>query len=245
MFEKVMLGDYSLYQLSFTFFIYAFFGWCVEVAFAALKTGNLVNRGFLNGCVCPIYGIGAVIVLSMLNPIKDNFILLFIGATVLATVLEFITGFLLERLFHRKWWDYSREPFNLMGYVCLRFSLLWGVACLVLTKVVNPPIQAVVALLDVRGGNILLTVLYVVFITDIVLTILQIRKLNERYKMIGVLSGKLHDASDKLVAKIYKITMKGKNEAEQIAKKIEKSRLAKAFPQLKHEGMLPHKDDKN
>ena len=89
-----------MYSFLWIFFIYAFLGWCTEVSFAALKTGHFVNRGFLNGPVCPIYGFGVVIVLRFLEPLKGSFPLLFLGAVVLTSALEWLTGLGLEKLFH-------------------------------------------------------------------------------------------------------------------------------------------------
>ena len=107
-----------LYRLLWIFFIYAFLGWCTEVSYAALVTGTFVNRGFLNGPVCPIYGFGVVIVLTCLTPLAGSLPLLFLGSVVLTSALEWLTGFALEKLFHQRWWDYSDEPFNLSGYIC-------------------------------------------------------------------------------------------------------------------------------
>ena len=91
---KNIKGGPILYQFLWIFFIYAFLGWCTEVSYAALNTGKFVNRGFLNGPVCPIYGFGVVIVLACLTPLKGNFVLLFLGSVVLTSALEWITGFL-------------------------------------------------------------------------------------------------------------------------------------------------------
>ena len=102
-----------LYHFVWLFFIYAFLGWCTEVSYAALVTGKFVNRGFLNGPVCPVYGFGAVIILAALTPLADNLLLLFLGSMALASALEWLTGFALEKLFHQRWWDYSDQPFNL------------------------------------------------------------------------------------------------------------------------------------
>ena len=117
-----------MYQLLWIFFLYAFLGWCTEVSYAALRTGKFVNRGFLNGPVCPIYGCGVVVVLAGLEPLKGNFVLLFLGSVVLTSALEWATGFVLEKLFRQRWRDYSDKPFNLGGYICLEFSVMWGFA---------------------------------------------------------------------------------------------------------------------
>lgn len=101
-----------LYLTLWIFFVYAFLGWCTEVGYAALRTGRFVNRGFLNGPVCPIYGFGVIIVLWVLEPLAEHILLLFLGSVVLTSALEWVTGLVLEKLFHQRWWDYSDEPFN-------------------------------------------------------------------------------------------------------------------------------------
>ena len=127
-----------MYETLFLFFIYAFLGWCLEVAYHALVTGQFINRGFLNGPWCPVYGFGASAVLACLLPLRENQFLLFLGSVAVTSAIEWLTGFALEKLFHQHWWDYSDQPFNLNGYICLRFSLAWGVACLVVVDAVHP-----------------------------------------------------------------------------------------------------------
>ena len=97
---------YSGYELLWIFFVYALLGWCTEVSYAALVTGKFVNRGFLNGPVCPIYGFGAAIIFLCLEPLKQNLLLLFLGSVLLTSLLELAAGFVLEKLFHQRWWDY-------------------------------------------------------------------------------------------------------------------------------------------
>ena len=114
------------YHTIWNFFFYGFVGWCAEVAFAAVRQGKFVNRGFLNGPICPIYGIGVSLIIALLNGYKENLVLLYLASAVLVTLLEWVTGFLLEKLFHHRWWDYSEMPFNIGGYVCPLFSMIWG-----------------------------------------------------------------------------------------------------------------------
>ena len=135
-----MILGYSIYELLWLFFIYAFFGWCIEVVFCGLNEGHFINRGFLNGPVCPIYGVGGVIVVLCLTPIKDNLFLLFVGSALLTSILELITGFALDKIFHARWWDYTDMPFNIGGYICLKFSIYWGFVCIALMKGIHPVI---------------------------------------------------------------------------------------------------------
>ena len=115
---------FSLYHVLAFFLIYSCTGWCLEVIFAAATTGQLVNRGFLNGPVCPIYGFGMVIVLFALTPLQGSVLLLYIGGVILPSALELVGGWALYKLYHTRWWDYSDFPFNIGGYICLEFSLL-------------------------------------------------------------------------------------------------------------------------
>ena len=119
---------YTIYELLCFFVIYSVLGWCLEVCFCTINTGQFVNRGFLNGPVCPIYGFGMVIVLVALTPLAHSLPVLFVGGALLTSALELAAGWILKKVFHTSWWDYSDVPFNLGGYICLKFSLAWGVA---------------------------------------------------------------------------------------------------------------------
>lgn len=128
----------SIYYSILYFFVYGFLGWCTEVIFAAFKQHRFVNRGFLNGPICPIYGVGVTLVIACLEAFQSNLLLLYISSVILVTVLEGVTGWAMDKLFHNKWWDYSKLPFNIGGYVCLLFSLIWG-RCMRFHRVFCPP----------------------------------------------------------------------------------------------------------
>ena len=134
-----------LYYLFQCFFIYAFLGWCTEVAFAAFKERRFVNRGFLNGPICPVYGFGVVAVIHFLTPLRSNLLLLYLGSAILVTAIEWLTGFILEKVFHNKWWDYSNRFLNINGRICLLYSVFWGVLTLFLIKIINPKIDILIA----------------------------------------------------------------------------------------------------
>ncbi|MCI9159348.1 MAG: hypothetical protein HFF55_10160 [Lawsonibacter sp.] len=185
-----------LYGLFWIFFLYAFLGWCTEVSYAALVTGTFVNRGFLNGPVCPVYGFGVVIVLNCLTPLADNLLLLFLGSVALTSALEWFTGFVLEKLFHQRWWDYSDEPFNLSGYVCLRFSIAWGFACMFVVKLLHPTVLLFIRLIPKPLGVVLLFVLGTGMAVDLTATVATIVKLNRRLARIDELATKIKEASN-------------------------------------------------
>ena len=186
----------QLYQFLCIFFVYAFLGWCTEVSYAALQTGKFVNRGFLNGPVCPIYGFGVVIILACLTPLKQHFLLLFLGSVVLTSLLELVTGFVLEKLFHQRWWDYSDDPFNIGGYICLKFSIAWGLACLFVVDILHPTIQWVIALVPRGLGWVLLGVFAACMAVDLAATVSTIAKLNRKLEHIDQLAGRIREASN-------------------------------------------------
>lgn len=195
--------DYSLTTYLWIFIIYAFLGWSVEVTFQAVTKGKLVNRGFLNGPVCPIYGFGMVILLYFLSPLTDNLILLFIGSVILTSILEFITGFLLEKMFDEKWWDYSEMPFNIKGYVCLSFSLMWGLGSIFVMDIINPVILKFISILDNSIGNIILLLTFVYFIADFIVTIYGILNIKERLVLLDKMAARLKLYSDDISEDIY------------------------------------------
>lgn len=145
----------TFYELLWYFAIYSFLGWCMEVVFCTVRTGKLVNRGFLNGPVCPIYGFGMVIVLAVLGRFSDNIALLFFGGMALTSALELAGGWALKRFFHTTWWDYSDKPMNLGGYICLQFSLAWGLCVVLAVRFLHRAVEALVQWLPFPLGMVL------------------------------------------------------------------------------------------
>ena len=192
-----------MYYLILYFFVYGFLGWCTEVAFAACKERKFVNRGFLNGPICPIYGIGVGIVVQFLTPYKDNFILLYVTSVVLVTALEWVTGFILEKVFHNKWWDYSKMPLNLNGYVCRLFSLIWGVSCVAIVELIHPVIHKLLAWFPKPIGIGLIVVLGIAVLVDLYVTVSTILKMNKHLEKMKEIAADLHRISDELGESIY------------------------------------------
>ena len=223
----------QLYQFLCIFFIYAFLGWCTEVSYAALQTGKFVNRGFLNGPVCPIYGFGVVIILACLTPLKQHFILLFLGAVVLTSLLELVTGFVLEKLFHQRWWDYSDDPFNIGGYICLKFSIAWGLACLFVVDILHPTIQWLISLVPRGLGWVLLGIFAAGMAVDLAATVSTIAKLNRKLEHIDQLAARIRETSNEL----------GENLADRVLDAAEKGADFKESVQDFKEGMEDWSED--
>lgn len=205
---------FSLYEMLWFVLIYGFLGWCSEVVFAAVNTGKFVNRGFLNGPICPIYGFGMLIVLLCLQPFADHLPLLFIGSVVLTSALEFVTGFVLEKVFHEKWWDYADTPFNIKGYICLKFSLLWGLAGTFIVRIVQPPIQKLVEWVPPTVGTVVLIALLALFLADFVITLIAVLKFPKRLRAILELEHLLNTVSDGIGSNLSEgvTTLRDKNE---------------------------------
>lgn len=192
-----------MYYLILYFFVYGFLGWCTEVAFAACKERKFVNRGFLNGPICPIYGIGVGIVVQFLTPYQDNLLALYVTSVVLVTALEWVTGFILEKVFHNKWWVYSKMPLNLNGYVCLLFSLIWGVACVVIVEFIHPLIHKVLSWIPTPIGIGLIVILGIAVLIDLYVTSSTILKMNRHLEKMKEIAADLHRISDELGENIY------------------------------------------
>ena len=145
------------------FFIYAFLGWCVEVSFVAITRGKVVNRGFLNGPVCPIYGVGMVGILYALEPLKDNAIVLFIG-----------------------------------GYICLEFSIKWGLGSMIMVNMIHPMIYGVVSKIPLMVIYALLVIFAIAFIIDIIVTVKEIVGFKKSLGQLEKIADGLKDIGDQL-----------------------------------------------
>lgn len=169
----------DFYHVAAWFYLYSFLGWLWESCYVSVKQRKVVNRGFVNGPLCTIYGVGAVSVYLILRPLKDKLILLYLGGAVLATVLEYVTSVLMERLFHTSWWDYSDKKWNFQGRICLGSSLTWGLFTLLMFWVFQPFVEVIVGLFDVATGKAMImisTILYLVDFTFATMGALQLGK---------------------------------------------------------------------
>ena len=197
----------SIYYSILYFFVYGFLGWCTEVIFAAFKQHRFVNRGFLNGPICPIYGVGVTLVIACLVAFQSNLLLLYISSVILVTVLEGVTGWAMDKLFHNKWWDYSKLPFNIGGYVCLLFSLIWGVACVFIVYFVHPLIHQVLSLIPHTAGIALIAILGIALLSDIIVTTSAIVKFNQYLERLKHITDELHALSNQIGSELYQNVM--------------------------------------
>ena len=163
---NLTIAGVDLYHIISWFIIYSFFGWVWETSYVSLKEGEYINRGFINGPFCTIYGAGAISVYLILKPVEQNLLLLFLGGIVVATVLEYFTAVLMESIFHTSWWDYSDKKFNFQGRICLGASLGWGFFTVGLFRILHPVVEDIVAMYPVYIGEIGICVIGAGYLVD-------------------------------------------------------------------------------
>ncbi len=185
------------------FFIYSFIGWVVEVVFYGITEGKFINRGFLNGPLCPVYGLGFYGVILLLTPVENNFAVLFFGSMLVTTLIEFLAGFILDMIFHLRWWDYSKLKHNIHGYVCLQFSIYWGMACTLGMKILQPVVRWILDITDNTIQIIIVSVFAALLIIDIISTVSTIIGFKKRVKVVMNVSNEIRQVSDKIGEQIY------------------------------------------
>ncbi len=201
--------------------------------YCRLFEGKWTNRGFLYGPYCPIYGFGAIIVAFFLKPFFNNPILIFLLGCILTSLLEYITSYIMEKLFDAKWWDYSNIPFNLNGRVCLLNSVLFGILGLFLTYVVHPYTEALISKIPSIHLPHIVFLILIFFIIDIITTLNTILNLKEKLKIIHDIKSQIHiknisgSQNIELIKQLEELKLKFINKKQTL-----KGRLVNAFPNM-------------
>lgn len=173
--------------------IYSFVGWLIETIYCSVLAGHFVERGFLNGPICPIYGFGALFILSVLYPYTNNIFAVFILGMISTSTLEYFTSFLMEKLFKMKWWDYSEHKFNIKGRICLLNSVLFGILCIVLTEWLHPFIFSLVNTIPIRLKYVTAAGIFIVIVVDLILSVQSVLNLKEKFEQIYTLREQIHE----------------------------------------------------
>lgn len=231
----ILGSELTLYNLAFYFIIYSVIGWIVEVCYMTVELGEFQNRGFLGGPICPIYGFGVNLIIIALSPLEFTFIPLWICSSVLCTVLELGVGIGMNKLFKSTWWDYSHERFNFRGYICLKISIIWGLACVVMLKIVQPFIGRVVNKIPREAGEIFLVVVFFFILFDLIIALCVVNKLNARLKQIDEIAKKLRLSSEKIGEGLAGEVLELKTKYDSLIsqKRCAQERILKAFPTMK------------
>ncbi len=226
---------YNLYQMFLIFCFWSFIGWGIEVVYMTIETGEFQNRGFLNMPFCPIYGFGVLAVVTFTRPIAGSPLLLFVLSAVVCTALELLVGIGLEKIFHNIWWDYSHERFNYKGYICLKVTLLWGMGCLIVVKIVHPIVEKIINAIPFKVGIGFIITMSLLLIIDIISSVSDVENLNKYLRKIDEIS-KLMVASSVMIGEnlsneTLDLVEKYNHLVEQAANA--QGRLIRAFPYLK------------
>ena len=226
-----MICGMTYYQICWYFLIYSFGGWIVEVIFHAVALGKVINRGFLNGPVCPVYGFGVLSVFALINTLQSggrqmSDVMLFIFGVILATAVELIAGWLLDVCFHARWWDYSDKPLNFHGYICMEFSLLWGMAIVLVVKVFQKYVENSNVMQNSSTiGWVVLVILYALYFVDFVVTVAVIQGLNKKLTKLDKIRSDMRIVSDKISTTVATTTI---DTAQKVGEGKVQAALAKA-----------------
>lgn len=244
-----MIAGLSIYFILMDFYIFAFAGWIYECTFVFLRDRKFVNRGFLVGPILPLYGFGAVLVYVLLRPFSEIASLLYIMGMVIATVIEYITSWLLEVVFHAKWWDYSKEPYNFQGRIALIPSLFWGILSLLMFDVLQPVASFIMGKIPEDIGRILLVIFLLLTVVDVAYTVIttfnfrkQLENLYEFRKELEYFLQEIKGISMRDILNsttkelVEKVSAMGFTEGKELLKRVPRlrsQRLLDAFPTMK------------
>ncbi len=213
----------------FIFLFYSFLGWICETTFCSIAARKFINRGFLSGPFCPIYGFGAMIILLLFSNLRNHIFLLFICSIIGTSALEYLTSFLLEKIFHLSLWDYSERKWNLHGRICFRNSLLFGIMSVLMVQVIHPYIMSWLTALPTLVLILAFSFLTIYFISDTAMTVLALveisRAAGERQMELEGLSA--------LRGQYFENAQKERRRKKLLRRQRLYRRLAKAFPHMK------------
>ncbi len=210
------MKDVALYFV--LFMMYSFMGWLMEVIVTFVKEHKFVNRGFLIGPYCPIYGYGCLLIILLLKRYENDVVVLFLMSIVICSILEYVTSFVMEKLFHARWWDYSDKKFNINGRICLETMIPFGLLGSFIMYIVNPFYTKILSFFPSLVLEIIALILFLIYIVDNIISFNVIKSFRDEIKMAE------RDQTEVIIKKIKEILSK---------KSILHKRLVKAFPHVK------------
>lgn len=210
-----MLRTIELYFL--LFFVYSVSGWIMEVTRIFISKRKFVNRGFLIGPYCPIYGYGVLLMTILLRKYQDDIIATFIFSLLICGLLEYFTSYFMEKIFHARWWDYSKRKFNINGRICLKNLMAFGILGCIILYITNPIIMNLLNKIPNIALHVISSILLICYITDNILSSKIIINLKE-------ISVNVRDNTEEISERVRKIISK---------KSILHRRLVEAFPNIK------------
>ncbi len=226
-----------LYKYIILFFIYSVLGWITESIYSSILEKKIVDRGFLIGPYCPIYGFGAVIGIIYLTQYKDNPLTIFFLGVIIASITEYLTSYIMEKLFKVRWWDYSNQKFNLNGRICGKNATLFGICSLVVIYLTQPPIESFLSNLNNKTLLTLSIIVLIIFITDTILSYNILQKLKNNLSKIEIKKDATYEIKALVLDYLNNITINGKKK-----KNILQKRIIKAYPNLDLKKLLKIKN---
>lgn len=199
--DPVLLG-YPLSLLILYFIFYSILGWIMETVYCSIPARRFVPRGFLHGPLCPIYGVGVLLMILFFEPLKGNLFVFYIVSTITMSAWEYFVGWFLEATTHVKYWDYSNFRFNLKGRICLWVCLTWGVLSYVTIFWLHPPVAKLFEKIPPLARQTTALALAVLVLTDAVFTIRELALVSKAMKRLQALNGKLTAAKDAAAEKL-------------------------------------------
>lgn len=199
-----------IYDQLWIFFVYSFIGWVIGTILAAYRRKKFVDVGFLYGSYCPSYGICGVLFFILLHELHNQWFFMFLGGAIISSFVVYMTGFFLQKIFHHKWWDYSRKRFQFGSYVHMPYTILWGLMAIICVEFIEPTLLNAVHLIPSSIGEILLIIMGVVMAVDFVGTITGILSTRSRVKkgVIKEVSENMQRTADRLGMRISEWTLK-------------------------------------
>lgn len=215
----------KLFEILTYFIIYSLFGWIMESTVRTISEKKIINTGFLRGPFCPIYGIGAIIMLLFLDKFQDKPILLFFIATTILTIWEYLVGVLLEKMFKTKYWDYSNYKFNFQGRICLTHAICWGILGVVFVRYLHPFIEEIILNIDKTLLYYVVSIIGLVLTVDFITTVV-------RVKNIKITLQRVEELNKEIRAKLKEIRMLTKEAELNSEKNINTEKMRKFVQKL-------------
>ncbi len=243
-----MGNEIEIIKIIAYFIIYSFLGWVMESVLKTYLQKKPVNSGFLYGPLCPIYGFGAMIMLLFLQGFKEKPILLFIISVIILSIWEYIVGWLLEKIFHTKYWDYTQNKFNIKGRICLMNSLFWGVLGVIFIRYMHPFFISIINEIP-KKLLVFVTILFSISaIIDSIITIIRVCNLKDKLEHLkeitNTIKEKLEELNTKSITKVNKENLQKvieelKHKQTKLKRRLLKqtNRLKKAFPTIKSDAI--------
>lgn len=216
----------------------------MESVFRSICEKKIINTGFLKGTFCPIYGIGATIMLLFLDRFENKPVLLFCIAIIILTAWEYIVGVLLEKIFQTKYWDYSNHKINFQGRICLTNSICWGILGVLFVKYIHPFIQGIIGKIDINLLNYIMAILFTIFLVDMITSIIRVKNIKTTLEKVENINKEIKQKLKELRA-LKKEKVTPTENIQQMVEKLKKRRnktilhlyknvyrLKKAFPAI-------------